>query len=131
METLDRKATAKVLVVDDDKEILDAFGDILVEMDYDYRNVRACWNGKLALEMYQKEGPFDLLITDYQMPYMDGLELVRQLFVQYPESELPKHIMMCTGASGRELRDALPKQVEMFSKSSFQAIKEYLKNLEF
>lgn len=39
--------------------------------------IREAKNGRQALEML-KEQPSDLLITDIKMPFMDGLELVRE-----------------------------------------------------
>ena len=41
-------------------------------------DVRTCENGRVALEAAQME-PFALLITDYQMPEMNGEELCRRL----------------------------------------------------
>ena len=41
-------------------------------------------NGKLALEHVRKHH-VDILFTDIQMPYMDGLELARQVHLLYPE----------------------------------------------
>ncbi|OPZ97539.1 MAG: Sensory/regulatory protein RpfC [Bacteroidetes bacterium ADurb.Bin408] len=36
-----------------------------------------CDNGLAALNIMEKQNDFDVLIVDYQMPYMDGLETIK------------------------------------------------------
>ena len=43
-------------------------------------------DGQLALEMVQKKGPFDAVITDLKMPQMNGMELLRALTDSFPET---------------------------------------------
>ena len=63
----------KVLTVDDDESALEMLGLILSEAGYTVLTAR---NGKEALEKIQAE-QVRLLITDWEMPEMDGLELCR------------------------------------------------------
>ncbi len=44
-------------------------------------------DGELALPLIDKTRP-DIVITDIKMPFMDGLELSRQLRRDYPETEI-------------------------------------------
>ena len=68
-------AAARVLVVDDNPEVLDALCQMLVELGH--VPDPAC-DGKEALGRY-RIGAYDLLITDLTMPKMNGLELIRHL----------------------------------------------------
>lgn len=62
-----------ILVVDDEPLIRDMLENTMEKTDY------ACWfaeNGKAALTLCQAR-PFDVVITDIDMPVMNGIELAR------------------------------------------------------
>jgi CheY-like chemotaxis protein len=90
----------RVLVVDDNasaREILSAMAKSFgLEVD-------AAWDGKQALEMVAAAGkqglPYDLVLMDWKMPTMDGVETVRQL-QEISLSKMPAVIMVT--AFGRE-----------------------------
>ena len=63
--------TKKILVVDDEAHILHVVSMKLRNAGY---QVLTAVDGEEALELAQAERP-DLLITDYQMPLMNGVEL--------------------------------------------------------
>ena len=65
----------KILIVEDDRELLQLFQHVLVKNGY---AVRGATNGKEALDSIDKEY-VDLIISDIMMPIMDGYELVRTL----------------------------------------------------
>ncbi len=65
----------RVLVVDDDPDILDAICDILGSEGYDV--VRAK-HGVEALEQVARQRP-DLILLDLMMPVMDGATFAREL----------------------------------------------------
>lgn len=65
----------KVLVVDDDVKLLKMLKRTLV---FENLDVLTATNGREALEVVQQEAP-DLLIVDWMMPEMDGLELIQHL----------------------------------------------------
>ena len=67
--------TKKVLVVDDEVHILHVVSLKLRNAGY---QVITAQDGREALELAQVECP-DLIITDYQMPYLSGLELCQRL----------------------------------------------------
>jgi DNA-binding NtrC family response regulator len=66
---------AKILVVDDDREMCQFLADLLGEEGYLVETVH---DGASAVERYRAK-TFDLTITDLMMPRMRGTELVRQL----------------------------------------------------
>jgi CheY-like chemotaxis protein len=63
----------RVLAVDDDPRIRLLIADVL---DGPRCQVLTAANGAEAVQILLRE-PVDLLITDYDMPLMDGLELIR------------------------------------------------------
>ena len=66
----------KILLADDHKIIRDVLARLITESITDDLSIAT--NGKEALNKLEQE-QFDLLITDLNMPVMDGLELVRNL----------------------------------------------------
>ena len=68
-------ASKKVLVVDDEIHIVHVVAIKLRNNGYE---VITADNGAQALELAQIENP-DIIVTDYQMPVMTGLELIKKL----------------------------------------------------
>jgi len=66
---------SRILVVDDDENLRHVVSDALRR---DSHEVQTAADGREGLELFSG-GPFDLVITDYAMPAMDGLEMVRDL----------------------------------------------------
>ncbi|MGZ3447582.1 MAG: response regulator [Myxococcaceae bacterium] len=65
----------RVLVVDDDPDILDALSEILEVEGYEVQRAR---NGREALQRLERGLP-DLVLLDLMMPVMDGWEFARSL----------------------------------------------------
>jgi len=65
-----------VLIVDDNPGILQCYEEILNTSDY---MVITCRDGQSALTAIREGVNADLIITDYRMPGMNGLELITQL----------------------------------------------------
>lgn len=66
----------RVLVVDDNSNNLIIVRDMLAVEDITTKLVS---NGIEALEVLEKDNAFDLAIIDYNMPYLNGIELVKQI----------------------------------------------------
>jgi two-component system, OmpR family, alkaline phosphatase synthesis response regulator PhoP len=88
--------TKKVLLCDDEIPILRAAEFKIKKAGYD---VRVASDGQAAWEMIEVDPP-DVLVTDCQMPRLDGLELVERLRRCPPTRDLP--VLMLT-AKGFEL----------------------------
>lgn len=71
----------KILVVDDEQSIRVLLNDILSAEGY---IVEDASNGKEAVERIEADAP-DLVITDLQMPIMDGLDLIRKVRSEWPD----------------------------------------------
>jgi CheY-like chemotaxis protein len=88
--TPDEKRTAKLLFVDDDFLIGLATTDLLEDLGHTV--IRAS-SGAEALDILRANKAIDLMITDYAMPGMTGLQLAEQARALRPE--LP--ILLATG----------------------------------
>ncbi len=65
----------RIMVVDDEESITYLLKRVLEAEGYE---VLTASNGREALEILQ-DRPVDLIITDYMMPEMDGLQVLRKL----------------------------------------------------
>lgn len=75
--------TVRVLLVDDEKELLKATKLYLEKAVKDYR-ITICNTANNALNCLKKE-PFDVVVSDFQMPNMDGLELLEKIREEDPD----------------------------------------------
>ena len=66
---------ARILLVDDNAHGLTARRAVLEEMGH---KIVIAANGSDALDLFS-QSKFDLVVTDYKMPRMDGLELIKRL----------------------------------------------------
>lgn len=89
------KGNESILFVDDEKVILNAYEQMLSKLGY---KVTSVGNGVAAFELFcSGKSRFDLVITDFTMPNMTGMELARKLMRVRPE--IP--IILCTGFNAR------------------------------
>ncbi len=66
---------ARILLVDDNKLGLIARKSVLEDQGY---KITTAMEGQEALERFSRE-KFDLIVTDYKMPTMNGLELIEKI----------------------------------------------------
>jgi len=67
---------SRVLLVDDDVRVRNALYEVLEGGGHE---VLAAGNGPDGLTVFRESThPIDLLVTDYNMPFMSGLELARE-----------------------------------------------------
>ncbi len=88
----DEKAL-KVLVVDDEIHIVQV---VAVKLRNNGFDVITCENGAQALDLASKEKP-DIVVTDFQMPLMTGLELVQNLRSQPDTADIPVVLLTARG----------------------------------
>ena len=86
---MDNENKIKLLIVDDEVKFLESISKRLVLKDFD---VTTAVNGKEAIESAEK-GFFDVAVVDFQMPGMDGAQVLRTLKQKHKYLE----IIMLTG----------------------------------
>lgn len=77
----------KVLLVDDEALIREAISENIQWEEMGFSFMGACENGRQAMEAIEKEQP-DLLLTDINMPFMDGMELTKFVYENYPDTKV-------------------------------------------
>lgn len=84
---LNMNTSMTVLVVEDSAPVRKHI-ELLLKVQH--LNVLTAVDGKDALAVYEKHSQeIDLIITDYNMPNMDGLELLKHFRKKHPIEELP------------------------------------------
>ena len=86
--------TNTVLVVDDEQVLAAAMRDYLGRFGY---AVKVKGSGEAALKLIDQEPP-DIVVLDYRLPRMDGLEVLRKIKDSHPEIE----VIMLTAHSSVE-----------------------------
>ena len=76
----------KVLLVDDDMRNVFALSKIFREKGM---NVLKAENGKVALELLEKESGIDLILMDIMMPVMDGYEAIKVIRLERKYKNIP------------------------------------------
>jgi DNA-binding response OmpR family regulator len=88
----------RILLVDDEPHVIRVLRLALERQGY---QVDSCSNGEQALARIHAESP-DVLITDIDMPRMDGVELCRRISQELPDRSFL--ITVLTGKTASEPR---------------------------
>jgi signal transduction histidine kinase len=91
----------KVLVVDDEKIILDLTAMILRSRGY---HVLTAQSAREGFEIIERENPAVVLL-DYMMPVMDGMTALRHIREEFPDT----YVIMFTGKGSEEIAVELMK----------------------
>lgn len=101
-----------ILVADDETHILNVVSLKLRNAGF---RVLCAQDGQEALELAQQEKP-DLLITDYHMPHLSGLELCQKLREDASLQKMPAIMLSARGFQLEESDTAASGIVMMISK---------------
>ena len=82
----------RVLVADDDPEICTLIKTILGKGPYD---IVLCNDAESALVHIQRDAPYDILISDFMLPGISGIELIAQVRSSPATARMP--IVMISG----------------------------------
>ena len=96
-EVVETAEAIRILVAEDTETVAASIAFVLSERPFE---IILSSDGREALRKLEK-GRYDLLITDMQMPYMGGIELVTQLRQKPRFSDLP--VIMLTSVQDEEL----------------------------
>lgn len=72
----------KLLFVEDEKDLLDIISDTLVKLQ---ANFLTASNGEEALEVIRANSDIDAVITDINMPVMNGLDMIKIIKEEQPD----------------------------------------------
>jgi DNA-binding NtrC family response regulator len=84
-----------ILLVDDEQDIRDVLQLALADAGYD---VLLAENGQQALDLFFERRP-PIVITDIKMPVLDGIQLLRRIKQEAPDTE----VIMITGHGDMDL----------------------------
>ena len=110
--------TSKVLVVDDFPQMLDLSSEILGMIGY--TQVLEAKSGELAMEVLKADPSFGLVMSDWNMPGMTGLEFLRELRGSAGIEHLP--FMMVTAEADLEfIKSGIQSGVDAYVVKPFNA----------
>lgn len=115
----------KILVVDDSKTMLRIIKNVLLRLNYE--DIDVAEDGQEAYEMFINNN-YELIITDWNMPVMDGLTLVKE--IRKLNADIPI-IMVTTEGGKREVITALKAGVNNYIVKPFtpQVLKDKLESI--
>lgn len=102
-----------IVIVEDNVEVSELIASIL---DAHYR-YKVAHNGKEGIELINELHP-DLILTDYVMPIMDGMEMARHIRKNVPTSTIP--IILLTGKDDKQTElESIRQQIDAFITKPF------------
>src|SRR6266550_7064261 len=127
MSRADMETRHKILLLDDDPDLLDMYREILSHMP-SRPEIFTATSGSRAMAMLEAE-PFRLLICDLKMPKMDGLQVLSIVRRKYPQLRT----VVLTSVVDEQFRSrvyALGVDLFWHKPSTEQEIKMFLECLE-
>jgi DNA-binding response OmpR family regulator len=92
----------KILIIDDEKHIVELV-TVLLEDNEEYQILKA-YDGEEGLMLVERERP-DLVLLDYMMPRMNGLEVLKEIKKHWPVT----YVIIMTGKGSEKVAVTLMK----------------------
>lgn len=73
----------KILCIDDENNVLRSLKRLFLDEDYE---VLTATSGKEGLELLEQELEIQIVISDYRMPEMNGVDFLREVFRRWPKT---------------------------------------------
>jgi len=87
-EKIERLRSMKLLFVEDEEDLIEIISDTLTKLNANYLTAK---NGQEALKIIDENSDISMIITDINMPVMNGLEMIEEL--KRKEFNLPIIVM--------------------------------------
>jgi CheY-like chemotaxis protein len=111
----------KVMVIDDSKPMRQIIINNLAQAGFDKKNISQAEDGEDALAQLLADEKLDLIITDWHMPKMSGLELLEALKASNDTKNIP--VLMVTSEVEKEkVMEAIQKGARHYILKPFNAI---------
>lgn len=120
--------TLKVLIVDDSSIMLKIISNVLNTLGIKRENMTLSQDGKEALDKFKENQNYDMILTDWNMPIMNGLELIKNIRKIHPTIKI---IMITTEAEKTSIISALKAGANNYIIKPFNAdtLKTKLKDI--
>ncbi|HET9335675.1 MAG TPA: ATP-binding protein, partial [Sphingomicrobium sp.] len=104
-EAMPPSAGKAILLVDDDESVRTVLGEQLRELGF---TVDEAADGKSAIERLKSNGSYDVLLTDFAMPGMNGMDTIRSAMRERPELRAVLITGYANEGSVADARDKVP-----------------------
>lgn len=123
-----RKKGLHILIVEDDSDLALEFKELLEELDF---QVDIACDGAQALNMYtsyynEKQKYYDIVISDINMPFMNGVELVTHILKKNSNQVI---IIVSANKDSEQLIPLINMRVEQFIKKPI-VLNEFINSLD-
>jgi len=118
----------RILIVDDSSTMRRIIGNVVTQLGVAKEDFDEAEDGVVAFKLYKENNNYDVVLTDWNMPNMNGLELVKA--IRAIDKKVP--IVMITTEGGKgEVITALKAGVNNYIVKPFSAdiLKEKLDGL--
>jgi len=93
----------RILLVDDQRDVIRLLHSTLETLDHDLEVVEAPSGEEALLEA--SRGQIDLLVVDYRLPGITGLELIQKIRARHPDVK----VVLVTGVTDKKAREAMSR----------------------
>jgi DNA-binding NtrC family response regulator len=75
--------SVKILIVDDEINVLRSLARLFMDCDFEVTTSSSPFE---AQQLFETKGPFDIVLSDYMMPVMNGIELLSMFHSKWPNT---------------------------------------------